>query len=448
MMATNDSGNPFGSDNNDSGDSSDFDELEKKPSSDEFARMLEASFKAPSSKKRLSVGDKVRGEILVLGKEEVYVTTGTQNDGVVSRRDLKDLEDEKGNLPFKTGDTIELFVTQVRGTEIRLSPKPTSKNLADDIEDAFDMMLPLEGKVAEVVNGGFRVSIKGKLAFCPISQMDNKRIEQPEEYIGKKFEFRVTKFEEGGRNIVVSRRKLLDEERDLNLGNFAAEHKSGDIVPGKVSRLEKFGAFVELAPGLDGLAHISELAWSRIADPAEVLQVGQEVNVKILKIESVVPEGSRTGDAKLRISLSVKQAGERPEMPDPWAQIAEKYPVGTIVSGKVERREPYGLFVRISDNLTGLLPKSKTVDRPEFPFDKLRVGDVATVQIAEVRRDERRISLEPPKDPHADDWKGYVAQPAAEGAGTGFGTLADKLKAAMGQAPQQQPKAAAGGKKK
>jgi small subunit ribosomal protein S1 len=409
-------------------DSDDFDELDKKPSSDEFAQMLEASFKSPS-KKKLSVGDKIRAEILVLGKEEVYVSTGSQTDGVVSRRDMKELEDESGNLPYKTGDKIDLYVIQVRGGEIRLSPKPTSKNLADDLEDAFDMMLPLEGKVAEVVNGGFRVNIKGKLAFCPISQMDNKRIEQPEEYIGKKLEFRITKFEEGGRNIVVSRRKLLDEESELSRGNFASENKVGDIVPGKVSRLEKFGAFIELAPGLDGMAHISELAWSRVGDPSEVLSVGQTVNVKILKFES--------NEGKLRIGLSVKQAGDRPETPagmpsmDPWSQMAEKFPVGTIVTGKIERKEPYGIFVRLSDKLTGLLPKSKTIDRPEYPFDKLRVGDETTVQVAEVRATERRISLEPPKDPHADDWKAHVSTADAAASSSGFSTMADKLKAAM-----------------
>ena len=195
----------------------------KKKASDEFARMLDASLKG-GGKKRLSVGDKIRGEILVIGKEEVYVSTGTMNDGVLSRRDL---QDENGNVPYKVGDKIDVYVTRSAARTSTFRPSPPAKNLADDLEDAFDMMLAVEGRVAEVVNGGFRVSVKGKLAFCPISQMDTRRIEQPEEYIGKKFEFRITKFEEGGRNIVVSRRKILDEERELGVGNFASEHKSG-----------------------------------------------------------------------------------------------------------------------------------------------------------------------------------------------------------------------------
>lgn len=467
----------------------------------EFARMFEESLKADKAK-RYSVGDKVQAEILVLGKEQVFVAIGPGKDGVVERRDLKNAE---GNTPYKVGDKLDLYVTQVKGGEIRLSPNPTAKNLAEDLEDAFDMELPVEGKVVEAVNGGFRVQLKGKLAFCPISQIDTKRVDQPELYIGQRYEFRITKFEEGGRNIVVSRRKLLEAERELNIGAFTEERKSGDVVSGRVSRLEKFGAFIEIAPGVDGLAHISELSWSRVNDPSEVLKVGQDVVVKILKMETV--------EGKLRISLSLKQAGAEPwdnfpanikpgqvvegratrclkfgafvelvpgiegliplsEMSytkrvtrsdelvkegetvsvmvkeidpvnrrialslkdagtDPWSLVAHKFPVGTVVKGKVERREPYGLFIKLDEGVTGLLPKSKALESPDFPFEKLRIGDEVTVQVGELRTAERRISLQPPGDASADDWKGYVAQGGAASAGAGFGTLADKLKAAM-----------------
>jgi small subunit ribosomal protein S1 len=343
-----------------------------------------------------------------------------------------------------------------------------------------------------------------KLAFCPISQMDTRRIETGEEYVGKRYEFRITQLSEGGRNIVVSRRKLLEEEREANAGSFLEEHKPGDVVPGRIARLEKFGAFVELAPGIDGLAHISELAWSRVGDPSEVVTVGQEVRAKILKIEpdesgrvrislslkqvdgepwdnppdsikegqviegkvtkcmkfgafvelspgieGLIPMGEmsytkrvmrsdelvKEGEKVLvmvksvdpetrRISLSLRDAGQ-----DPWALVSQKFPVGTIVSGKIERREPYGLFVKLDDGIVGLLPKSKANERPEFPFEKLRVGDTAQVQVAELRLEERRISLDVPKDPGSDDWKGHLA---SQNSGTGgFATLADKFKAAM-----------------
>lgn len=487
-------------------DDADADEIPGKRGSDEFAKMLDASFQ--QSQKKLSVGDKIKGEILVLGKEDVFVSTGTMNDGMVPR---KDLLDDKGNVPYKVGDTLELFVTQVRGTEIHLSPNKTAKNLADDLEDAFDMMLSVNGRVVEVVKGGFRIQLMGsKLAFCPISQIDTRRTETGEEYIGKRYEFRITQYSEGGRNIVVSRRKLLEEEAEANAGSFLEENKPGAIVPGRVARLEKFGAFIELAPGIDGLAHVSELSWSRVGDPSEVLKVGDEVRVKVLKIETddrgrprialsikqadaaepwdnageTVPEGQvvegkvtkcmkfgafvelspgieglipmgemsytkrvmrsdelvKEGEKVLvmvksvdpetrRISLSLRDAGQ-----DPWALVSQKFPVGTIITGKIERKEAYGLFVKLEDGVVGLLPKSKAVEHPEFPFEKLRVGETATVQVAELRLDERRISLDVPKDPGSDDWKAHVAQTQGSG---GFATLADKFKAAMEKKPKK-----------
>jgi small subunit ribosomal protein S1 len=321
---------------------------------------------------------------------------------------------------------IELFVVSVKGSDIRLSPKPTGKNLADGLEDAFDMMLPVSGKVLEICKGGFRVQLQGsKVAFCPISQIDSTYVETPDEYLGKRFDFRITQFSEGGRNIVVSRRKLLDEEKDVSQGSFLAEHKAGDVVPGKIKRLEKFGAFVEVAPGVEGLAHISELAWSRVGDPSEVVAVGQMVDVKILKIEHV--------EGKTRIALSIKQTTQREAMADPWAEVARKFPVGTAAKGRVERKEHYGLFIKIAEGVTGLFPKSRAQEQPEFPYDKLRVGDEVMVQVAELRLEERRISLQAPKDPESDEWKTYVA-PAAEGAsglGTLGGALGEQLRKAM-----------------
>jgi len=410
---------------------------EKSKDPSEFAKMLEASTRKPQ--KRLSVGDKIDSEILVIGREDIFVSTGTQNDGVVSRREL---QNEAGQVPHKVGDKIKLYVTQVRGTEVRLSPNATSKNLADDLEDAFDMMLPLEGRVVEVCKGGVRVSIGGKIAFCPISQLDLNRTETGEEFIGKKLEFLITKFEEGGRNIVVSRRKLLEDERELAAGSYLAEHKAGDIVSGKVARLEKFGAFIELAPGIDGLAHVSELAWSRVGDPSEVLSVGQAVEVKILKIETA--EGKQA-----RISLSIKQTGDRPAAgaaqdgrsgshpdaaapSDPWTALTSKFPVGTVVKGVVERKELYGLFVKLAPGVTGLLHKSRMADQPDFQWEKSRPGLEITVQVAELRPAERRISLDFPKDTD-EDWKNYAAPETSPAGSFGSlgGALADQLKKAM-----------------
>jgi small subunit ribosomal protein S1 len=396
---------------------------------EDFAKLLSESFKKPTRK--FSVGDKVRAEILVLGKEDVFVATGAQADGVLARRELNEPD---GSCKYKVGDVLDLYVTQVRGTELRVSRNPTEKNLAEDLEDAFDLMMPVAGRVVEVCKGGVRVNVKGKIAFCPISQLDVSRTETGEEFVGKSLEFRITKFESGGKNIVVSRRQLLEEERELSSASFIEEHKDGEIVSGKVTRLEKFGAFVELAPGLDGLVHISELAWSRVGEPSEIVRSGQEVQVKILKRE--VKEG------RVKISLSLKQAMPKEDAPAPKAGAAgttaavpnkadpwSKYTPGTQVEGTVNRRELYGLFVQLEPGITGLLHKSQIEEHPEFQFEKVKLNDKITVQVADVRKDERRISLTLPQDPERDSWKQYAqAESPKPTLGGAFGAA---LKAAL-----------------
>ncbi len=411
-------------------------EAEKRKKSLEFAQLLEGSFK--QTQKRLSSGDRVKSEILSIGKEDVFVSTGTMHDGIVRRQELVNAE---GQFTHQVGDWIDLYVTQVRGSEIYLSPKAGANQISEDLEDAFDQMLPVEGRVAEVCKGGFRVAILGKLAFCPISQMDVKRIETPEDYVGQRFEFLITQLTERGRNIVVSRRRLLDEQKSLSQATFAEEHRAGDLISGRVTKLEKFGAFVEIQAGLEGLVHISELAWSRVGDPKEVVHVGQEVQVKILKIESL-PEM----EGRLKISLSLKQAspesatpttGEgssidqraRLEKNDPWAAVAMKFPVGTVVSGTIQRKEAYGVFVQLADGVVGLLPKSKAKEDSHFHYEKLKLKDTVTVQVDELRLQERRISLGLPKEEGERDWKSFNA--SGQVAGSAFGTLGDQLRAAL-----------------
>jgi len=475
-------------------------EDEKQGGSNEFAAMLEESFKT-SSKKKLKVGDKIKGEILVVGREEIFVSTGTMNDGQVARRDLLDAE---GNFPYKLGDKIDLFVVLVKGSEIRLSPKPTAKNLADDLYDALQKRLPVEGRVVELCKGGVRVQVMGKMAFCPISQLDSARTETGEEHVGKRYDFLITQITEGGRNVVVSRRKLLDNQRESSTENFLADRKVGDIVEGRVSRLEKFGAFIELAPGIDGLAHISELSWSRVENPADVLSVGQQVTCKVLKIETKerrvqiglsikqteqqpwermpaqIKEGAmlkgkvtrcarfgafvelapgieglvplsemsftkrvmnaeeivspgQTVEVKVldvnaeqkRISLSIKEAGS-----DPLADAIAAHPVGTIVEGVVEKKEPFGLFIRIADGVTGLLPKGIAAEFPDFPFEKLRRDDKVKVKVLEIKRGERRVTLGPPQAEGSEDWRDFAKEAGSQATG-GFGLLGDKLKAAL-----------------
>ncbi|MEK2644757.1 S1 RNA-binding domain-containing protein [Bdellovibrio sp. BCCA] len=359
-------------------------------------------------KTRVSVGDQIRGEILSIGKEESFVSTGTPVDGLIF---TKDLMDENKEVKYHVGDMIDVVVISAKGGEIRLAKKGSKNASTDSLEDAFDMELPVTGTVTEAVNGGLRVNIQGKTAFCPISQIDSKFVQDTAEYVGRKFDFLITQMDK--RNMVVSRRKLLDLQKAENEGVFMEKRKAGDILEGRITRLEKFGAFVELEAGVEGMVHLSELTWSRVHSPQEVVSAGQTVTVKILKIEDV--------DGRLKISLSMKQAdGDG----NPWNSVPAKFPVGTVVNGKVEKKETYGLFVNIAPGITGLLPKSKWRDHIDgAQFENKKRGDEIVVQIDEIKFEEKKISLGVPGAGEDHSWRSH--QPAS---GTGFGSLGDALK--------------------
>lgn len=382
---------------------------------EDFSALLGESLEA--SETAYAAGDRMRAEILAVGREDVRVALGPGREGVVAAAEFRDAA---GLCSVRAGESVDLFVTSVRPNEIRLSKNPTDKNLAQDLKEAFERRRPVEGRVVETCKGGFRVSVKGKTAFCPISQMDTKRTETGAEFVGKTFVFGITEFSEDGRNIVVSRRKLLEEDQARAADAFLKANPDGSVAAGTVVRLEKFGAFVELVPGVEGLLHVSEVAWSRIESPSELLHVGQPVSLKILKRETV--------DGRLKISLSLKQVTERPASPaapavqDPWS----KYAAGQVVTGKITRKEPYGLFVQLEPGIVGLLHQSKTSERPEFHLEKQRVGGEISVQVAEVKLGERRISLELPRDPGEDDWKRH--QQAGDASS---GRLGEALRAAL-----------------
>ncbi len=380
-----------------------------KTDSEDFSKLLDDSLEA--SEKTVAVGDRVRTEILTLGAEDAIVALGPGREGVVASVEL---------AGHKTGESVDLFVTSVRPSETRLSVHPTNKNIAQDLKEAFESRRPVEGRVVETCKGGVRVSVRGQSAFCPISQLDLKRVETGAEFVGKTLAFRITEWSEEGRGAVLSRRKLLEEDQARAVVDFFGRNPEGSVVAGTVTRLEKFGAFIELLPGVEGLAHVSELAWSRVESPADLLRVGQSVAVKILKRETV--------EGRLKIALSLKQAAEKPAaVPavaavDPWA----KYAAGQVIEGKVTRREVYGLFVQLEPGVVGLLHQSQTVDAADFRLENQKVGGVLSVEIAEVRLSERRISLRLPRDQDADEW-----QNRQEAEAPSLGVLGERLRAAL-----------------
>ncbi len=341
----------------------------------------------------LSDGDMVEGEIISIGEARVYVDTGTKSDGVVEKAELVD---ENGEFSFKAGDIVKLYVVSSSESEIILSKAISGAGKANMLKDASHSRTPVEGKVTEVIKGGFSVDILGKRAFCPVSQMDVKYIENQEEYVGGSFHFLITRFEEGGRNIVVSRRDLLNEEIEEQKKLFFDKVKEGDTVPGVVTKLMSYGAFIELTPGVEGMAHISELSWSHLEKPEEVVQPGDSVNVKLLKIES--SQESKT----LKISLSMKQTSL-----NPWDSLENSFKTGDQVTGKVVRLTSFGAFVEIAPGVDGLvhiseMSHTKRVLRSE---DVVQKDEMVQVVIKSIDMDSKRISLSI-KDALGDPWTG------------------------------------------
>ncbi len=364
---------------------------------------------------KIRQGDQLKGEILSIGKESVFVSTGTPVDGYLPTIEILD---ENKNLLFKVGDIIDVVVMKMGESQILLRYKKAKSGAQDveNLEDAFDMELPVEGKVLELVKGGYRVDISGSRSFCPMGQIDLRHPTEPESYVGKKYEFIITAFENGGRNIVVSRKKLLSLGQAEEEGKFLETAKPGDFFEGTISRIEKFGAFIRLQNNIEGLIPISELSWTRVQKPEDVVQPGMQVRVKLLKMDET--------EDRLKISFSLKQGGA--EL-DPWAVISEKFPMGSIHAGTVEKKENYGLFVNLAGGITGLLPRSKWRESTEASqYENKKRGDSITVQIDVINKEERKLSLGLPGDKTDESWREHAMAKSASG--KGLGTMADLFK--------------------
>lgn len=392
----------------------------KSETAEDFATLF-AESEGPG--RTLKVGDTLEGEILSIGKESSFVSTGTMNDGQIPTLELKD---PTGQRTYKVGDKIKVKVVRVREGELLLKRADSigSSDDAESLEDAYDLELPVKGKVTEAVKGGYRVEVQGQRGFCPFSQIDLRAGSDPGEYIGKTFEFIITQLE--SRNLVVSRRKLLELKQAEGEGAFMLSRKPGDRLSGTITRLERFGAFCRLEDGVEGLIPISELAWGRVQHPSEVVREGQNVSVILMRI-------SEEGD-RLRVALSLKQAGDDG---DPWLKVPQNYPVGSIHNGTIERRENYGLFVNLAPGVTGLMPRSKWRDHLESAsFEHKKKGETIKVMISEVNFEDHRLTLSPPSEADDQSWREHAPAAVAKGA-KGMGTFGDLFKNAAQTQPQK-----------
>jgi small subunit ribosomal protein S1 len=360
-----------------------------------FAEMLAES--EMNAGPELKAGEKVRGRVISIGKDQVYIDTGTKIDGVADKSDF--LNDE-GRLEIQEGDMVELFVVSRNQGEIRLASSFGAHGGVEQLNQAMEQEIPVQGKIKETCKGGYRVQVMGNhLAFCPMSQVDSRVIDEPSDLVGETFLFLITRVEENGRNVIVSRRALQDKEQAASLEDFKQSVEPGDELKGKVTRIEPYGAFVEIAPGLEGLIHISEMSWSRSLKPEEIVSPGNFVSVRLLGIE----EKDR---GQTRISLSMKQA-----QADPWDDVQERFEQGTEVDGTVTRAVPFGVFVEIAPGIEGLVHISemsylKRVNKPE---DEVETGQKIRVRIKGIDADERRISLSM-RDAAGDPWEGAASR--------------------------------------
>jgi len=354
-----------------------------------FADLFEAY--SDKMNQELQLGDTVSGKIISIGKESVFVDTGTEIDGIVDRGELLD---EHQELPFKEGDILELYVVFNNGNEIRLSKTLSGIGNLRVIGEAFGKAMPVEGKVKGECKGGFNVEVMGKRAFCPISQIDLKYVESPDEYVGETFPFLITQFDEDDGNIIVSRSQLLKKEQEKRRKEFYKETTIGAQLEGRVLKLMPYGAFVELMPGIEGMVHISEISWSRIERPEEILAMGDLITVKVIGME----EGKRPGDVKL--ALSLKQMAE-----DPWNSVDSMFRIGDKIRGKVTRCVKFGAFIEIAPGIEGLVHISEMSYKRRVlkSEDVVKPGDTAEVMVKEIDAERRRISLSM-KDAEGDPW--------------------------------------------
>ncbi len=353
-----------------------------------FADLLESY----SSKitRSIEVGNKISGRIISIGKDSVFLDTGTQIDGVAHRADLLN---SNGEFPYAIGDVVELYVVSAKEDEILLSKAISGSGDNTLLNEAYHNAIPVNGKVIEQCKGGFHVDIHHTRAFCPVSQMDISYIENPETFIGQSFDFLILQFEERGRNIVVSRRELLKQDMENTKCLFLEKLSVGAVCTGRVARIMPYGAFVELIPGLTGLVPISEISWSHIEKPEDVLKADDTLQVIVTAIQPR-PESDP------KIALSIKQV-----LDNPWDHISDQFHVGDRVKGKITRLAPFGAFVELAPGIDGLVHLSEIsyTQRVNRPEDFLQTGDEVYVLIKEIDLLKKRVSLSI-KDAEGDPW--------------------------------------------
>ena len=330
----------------------------------------------------LNLYDVVTGTVVKINPDEVMVDVGGKSEGVIPIKELSFQKDPDVEDIVKVGDEIQVMVIKMENNEghMVLSKKRADQEKAmDELQQKFENGEVIEAKVVSDVKGGVIVDI-GARGFVPASHLDTKYVDDIKSFVGNTYRFKIIEFDPNpeNRKIILSRRAVLEEEEKAAREQFWANIEEGQTIKGRVQRIANFGAFVDLG-GVDGLLHISEMGWGRVKQPTDVVSVGDEIEVYVLSADR----------EKGKISLSLKKL-----IANPWDNVAEKYPQGAVLTGKVVRIAPFGAFVALEDGVDGLVHISQIAwEHVEKVEDALSIGQEVQVKVLEVDEDRKRISL-------------------------------------------------------
>ena len=335
--------------------------------------MFEASVKA----RRVEQGQTIDGTIVAIGPEVALVGIGGKSEAQI---DLAELKGEDGDVEVSIGDRIQAVVVSTRGGII-LSRKGLRNAATErELENAFRAGLAVEGKVEGAIKGGYEVRIARERAFCPLSQIDTVRTVDPAVHVGKTYMFRIIEHKDNGKSIVVSRRKQLEEEQRASADVVRKSIAPGAVLSGRVASVTDFGAFVDVGGGIQGLLHVSDMSWSRATTPGAVVAPGDQITVKVLRVD----DGTR------KISLGLKQLQD-----DPWSTVATTYQVGQVRTGRVTRVVEFGAFVELAPGIEGLAHAATfpPTSRPGSWAQSVPVGATAAFEILSVDLSHKRIGV-------------------------------------------------------
>jgi small subunit ribosomal protein S1 len=392
---------------------------------EDFASMFEASIQA----RRIQKGQTIEGTIVAVGAEVAFVNVGGKGEAVI---DIAELKDREGVLEVNVGERIQAVVVSTEGG-LTLSRRLARGSATDkQLEDAFHAGLPVEGRIERDVKGGYEVRIGRQRAFCPFSQIDIIRTTDPAQHVGRVYTFRIIEYKEGGRNVIVSRRALLEEEQRASAVEVRRSIAVGAVLTGRVTSVRDFGAFVDLGAGVQGLLHVSEMGWSRVTDTSHVVRAGEEITVKVLRVD----------DEGKKIALGLKQLSA-----DPWSTVPTAYEVGQVRTGRVTRVAEFGAFVELEPGVEALAHASTFAPTGHSKgwSRSVAVEMTAEFEILSIDLDKKRIgvalvgegsarsagsALEDPHGGEADELQAYTDRKDAAPE-EGLGSMADKLRDAL-----------------